>query len=60
MNPFYSVRTLEEVDELYRRADDSLDIGATRYTGMSYEDGILAAIDYLEGNAELDEVMEVQ
>jgi hypothetical protein len=47
----------EEIDKLYDWACNEDEGGATRYAGMSYEDGIKAVIDVLNGEATVDELI---
>lgn len=45
-------RTAKEIDELLNNARHSADEGVTRFSGQSYEEGILAAIDWLVGDTD--------
>ncbi len=38
------MRTREQVDDLLNRCQDQIDEGGSEYPGMSYEDGIAAAL----------------
>jgi hypothetical protein len=51
------IRTDKEVDDLLNRVQEGADKG-TKYPGMSYEEGVLAFAEYLEGRAEADEIYE--
>ena len=54
---FQSERTESEVNELAQRLEDGEDEG-TKYPGMSYEQGALSMLEYLEGRVEADEIYE--
>lgn len=43
-----SCRSQEEIDDLMNRLQESIDEGRSRYPGMTYEQGIEAAIRWLE------------
>lgn len=43
------VRTEEEVDEQMNRASESIEKGTTRWPGMSYEQGVDAALRWVTG-----------
>lgn len=43
------IRTDKEIDELMNRCIESENTGASEYPGMTYEQGIKAAIEWLEG-----------
>ncbi len=40
-------RTEAEINELANQAQDKLDEGVTKFFGMSYEDGIVAVLQWL-------------
>lgn len=42
------VRTQEEVDQVLNWASEGID-GGSKYPGMSYEEGVRAAVDWLTG-----------
>lgn len=42
--------TEDQVDEQLNRAYESKDEGGTRCRGMTYEDGVIAAIEWIRGN----------
>ena len=44
-------RSREEIDEQLNLAQDAIDHGS-KFFGMSYEQGIVAMFDWLEGNCE--------
>ena len=44
-------RTQSEIDEVMNWAGEAFDEGS-RFPGMSYEEGIMAAIDWLMGHTE--------
>lgn len=46
------VRTQREVDEQITECIDRLDYGASRFPGLTYEDGVLAFYDWLIGDVE--------
>lgn len=41
-----------ELNALYNWACNEDDGGSTRYSGMTYEDGIKAVVDWLQGNGD--------
>lgn len=43
------VRSENEINELLNRCVESEESGISEYPGMTYEQGIKAAIEYLEG-----------
>lgn len=45
-------RSDEEVDDLMNDLADSADSGVSRFPGMSYEDGVHAAIGWLKGETD--------
>lgn len=46
-------RPQEQIDDVVNDAWDSINEGTSRYPGMSYEDGVRAALDWVTG--EVDE-----
>ena len=40
-------RTEEEIDDLLNDVTEQQDAGSSKYPGMTYEEGIAAAIDWL-------------
>ena len=42
--------TSDEIDEALNAAYDQTDQGGSRWPGMSYEDGVIAAIEWMRGN----------
>ena len=44
-----SDRTPEEIDDLMNRCVDSEESGESSYPGMTYEQGIKAAVNWLDG-----------
>lgn len=42
-------RTEEEINELLNKCSEAEEEGASRYPGMTYEEGIHAAIDWMLG-----------
>ena len=52
-----AVRTKEEIDDLLNRCVESEETGESKYFGMTYEQGIKAAIEWLyeDGDNPLDE-----
>ena len=45
---YYKIkRTSEEIDDVLNRCLDQMDKGGSTYPGMTYEDGIREAIDWL-------------
>ena len=53
-NPFaeFGIRTEEELEEVYELAQEQIREGASNFHGMTYEDGIVAMIDWLKGDLE--------
>lgn len=45
-------RTDEEIDHLCGEAQNNINEGLSRFSGQSYEEGIVAAIDWLIGATE--------
>lgn len=45
-----TVRTAQEVDEVYEAARNTQSIG-TKFSGMTYEEGIIATIEWLKGES---------
>lgn len=45
------MRTRQEIDDVREKCLDSLEDG-TQYPGLSYEEGVLDAIEWLEYNGE--------
>lgn len=43
-------RTQVEVDNVLGDCADSIDEGASKFPGMSYEEGVMAALDWILGN----------
>ncbi len=52
------IPTDEELNELYAWACNEENGGVSRYSGMTYEEGIKAVIDLLQGNVELSDIVE--
>ena len=48
--------TDDQLNELYAWAMNEAQGGATHYAGMTYEDGIKAVIDWLQGNVNAGEI----
>lgn len=46
------MRTEQEIDDVLGMCIDSYNNGASRYPGMTYEQGIEAAIEWMRGNGE--------
>ena len=42
-------RPQEQIDELLNRCAEAEETGESAYPGMTYEQGIMAAIEWLEG-----------
>ena len=42
-------RTQDQIDELLNRCIEAEETGVSEYPGMSYEQGIKAAIEWLDG-----------
>ena len=53
-----SAVTKADLERLYQAAMDRQAQGGSLYPGMSYEDGIIAVLDLLEGNSALEEIYE--
>jgi len=52
-------RTQREIDEQVGRAVDSIEqFNGSRYPGMGYEEGVLAAIDWLTGECDSEPMEE--
>lgn len=48
----YQVKRADaEIDDLLNKCLDAEDEGASKYPGMTYEQGVRAAIEWLTGNA---------
>jgi hypothetical protein len=47
-----TVRSQEEVNEQIDRASDNINKGISKYPGMTYEEGIRAAIDWMSGESD--------
>lgn len=45
------VRTDEEIDEQLNRAQDQVEAGGTKVPGMSYEEGVDAALRWATGQS---------
>lgn len=45
-------RSQEQLDELMNKVATIIDEGGSTYPGMTYEQGVQAAIDWLEGRDE--------
>lgn len=45
-------RTEEEINDLLNKCVDAEDTGESKYPGMTYEQGIKAAIEWLTGNTD--------
>ena len=50
MTDFKVIKSAREIENLYNNAQDSQ--SDSLFPGMTYEDGIMAAIDWLVGRAE--------
>lgn len=46
------MRIKEEIDNLLNKATEAVDAGKSKYNGMSYEEGIIAALDWVFGNTD--------
>lgn len=44
-----TIRTQKQIDDLLNRCLESEETGKSTYPGMSYEQGIKAAIEWLDG-----------
>ena len=42
--------TEEEINDVQNRAFEAIDMGETKFPGMTYEQGVYAAICWLRGN----------
>lgn len=45
-------RSTEEIDNVVNDAWDSINEGSSRYPGMSYEEGVRAALDWVTGETD--------
>lgn len=54
---FVVVRPVKEIEALAQRLEEGKDNG-TKYPGMSYEEGALAMLEFLEGRIEANELYE--
>lgn len=45
-------RTEEEINDLLNKCAEAEDTGESKYPGMTYENGIAAAINWLTGNTD--------
>ncbi len=50
-------RTENEIDEVLNKADEQLDSG-TKWPGMSYEEGVAAALRWVLGDSDDDPMSE--
>lgn len=46
--------TQAEIDEVRNLASEQIDKGGTAYSGMSYEDGVAATLDWLDPDMDMD------
>ena len=49
------MKTEEEIMEVLDRVKEQVDTGGSRYRGMTYEDGIVTALEWLLPDYETDE-----
>jgi hypothetical protein len=49
---YITTRTNEEIDDVLNRCNEKVDEGGSRFFGMTYEQGIVAGIDWLLGNTD--------
>jgi hypothetical protein len=47
-----TVRTQEEVNQQLDKVNDNINKGISKYPGMTYEEGIRAAIDWMSGESD--------
>lgn len=52
------MRQQSEIDDVIGRATEGMEEGGSRFPGMSYEEGVLAALDWVTGNADDDPMEE--
>lgn len=45
------VRTEKEINQLLNECDEAEDMGTTKFPGMTYEQGIKEAIEWLSGDS---------
>jgi hypothetical protein len=45
-------RTQKEIDDVLNWCDDTVETGRSHFPGMTYEEGVQAAIDWLQGRGE--------
>lgn len=50
MSEYRTVRNDDEVDEVLNAAGAQIEQGATKYSGLTYEDGVDAGIRWLTGH----------
>jgi len=58
MSHVITTRTQDEVDELMNLVSDVIDDEGTRFSGMTYEQGVQATIDWLLGNTDVNPMAE--
>jgi len=54
------IPTDEQLNELYGWAMNEDQGGASHFSGMTYEDGVKAVIDWLQGNVEMNEIQGIK
>lgn len=58
MSHVITTRTQDEVDELMNLVSEVIDDEGTRFSGMTYEQGVQATIDWLLGNTDVNPMAE--
>jgi len=52
MNDYSVKRSTEEINDVLNRCNEKVAEGGSRFFGMTYEQGVIAGIDWLIGNCE--------
>lgn len=52
--PIIVIRTSEEVDSIINQAADQINRGRSKFPGMSYEEGVRAALEWITGDIDDD------
>jgi hypothetical protein len=52
--PIIVVRTSEEVDSVINQAADQIIRGCSKFSGMSYEEGVRTALEWITGDIDDD------
>ncbi|MHA1962928.1 MAG: hypothetical protein ACW99U_22290 [Candidatus Thorarchaeota archaeon] len=52
------VPTDAEIDDVLSKCFDEMENGSTKYSGMTYEEGVVAALDWAFGTSDADPMMD--